>query len=73
MKRRLWDWTSASMAKALICEVMRMKKIEAIIRPEKLHLLREKLDAKGFSGMTASARAWQRVVEQVQFVLRDKP
>ena len=31
-----------------------MKKIEAIIRPEKLHLLREKLDSKGFSGMTAT-------------------
>ncbi len=31
-----------------------MKKIEAIIRPEKLNLLREKLDAKGFSGMTAT-------------------
>jgi len=30
-----------------------MKKIEAIIRPEKLNLLREKLDSKGFSGMTA--------------------
>jgi nitrogen regulatory protein P-II 1 len=42
------------MVKALICEVMGMKKIEAIVRPEKLHLLREKLDAKGFSGMTAT-------------------
>jgi nitrogen regulatory protein P-II 1 len=31
-----------------------MKKIEAIIRPEKLYLLRRKLDGKGFSGMTAS-------------------
>jgi nitrogen regulatory protein P-II 1 len=31
-----------------------MKKIEAIIRPEKLHLLRGKLDNKGFSGMTVS-------------------
>jgi nitrogen regulatory protein P-II 1 len=31
-----------------------MKKIEAIIRPEKLNSLREKLDAKGFSGMTAT-------------------
>jgi nitrogen regulatory protein P-II 1 len=29
-----------------------MKKIEAIIRPEKMHLLRSKLDQKGFSGMT---------------------
>jgi nitrogen regulatory protein P-II 1 len=29
-----------------------MKKIEAIIRPEKMHLLRSKLDMKGFSGMT---------------------
>ena len=31
-----------------------MKKIEAIIRPEKLHLLRSKLDMKGFSGMTVT-------------------
>jgi len=31
-----------------------MKKIEAIIRPKKLHLLRGKLDQKGFSGMTVS-------------------
>jgi nitrogen regulatory protein P-II 1 len=31
-----------------------MKKIEAIIRPEKLNVLREKLDAQGFSGMTAT-------------------
>jgi nitrogen regulatory protein P-II 1 len=31
-----------------------MKKIEAIIRPEKLNLLREKLDAQGFSGMTTT-------------------
>ncbi|VVB69055.1 putative nitrogen regulatory PII-like protein [uncultured archaeon] len=54
MKRRRWDWISASMEKALICEVTWMKKIEAIIRPEKLHLLREKLDQKGFSGMTAT-------------------
>ena len=54
MKRRPSDWISASMAKAPICEVRGMKKIEAIVRPEKLHLLREKLDAKGFSGMTAT-------------------
>jgi nitrogen regulatory protein P-II 1 len=31
-----------------------MKKIEAIIRPEKLTLVREVLDKKGFSGMTAT-------------------
>ncbi|MFA6418213.1 MAG: P-II family nitrogen regulator [Candidatus Margulisiibacteriota bacterium] len=29
-----------------------MKKVEAIIKPEKLEELREALDAKGFSGMT---------------------
>jgi len=29
-----------------------MKKIEAIIRPEKLNVLREALEEKGFSGMT---------------------
>ncbi len=31
-----------------------MKKIEAIIRQEKLHLLRDKLDKQGFSGMTVT-------------------
>lgn len=31
-----------------------MKKIEAIVRPEKLNAVREALDAKGFSGMTAT-------------------
>jgi nitrogen regulatory protein P-II 1 len=31
-----------------------MKKIEAIIRSEKLEELREALDAKGFSGMTVT-------------------
>ena len=31
-----------------------MKKIEAIIRPEKLEELRENLDKKGFSGMTVT-------------------
>jgi nitrogen regulatory protein P-II 1 len=40
--------------KALTCEVRKMKKIEAIIRPEKLYILRDKLDLKGFSGMTVT-------------------
>jgi len=40
--------------KAHTCEVITMKKIEAIVRPEKLHLLREKLDKAGFSGMTVT-------------------
>ena len=31
-----------------------MKKVEAIIRPEKLEELRENLDKKGFSGMTVT-------------------
>ena len=31
-----------------------MKKIEAIIRPEKLEELREALDKKGFVGMTVT-------------------
>jgi len=31
-----------------------MKKIEAIIRPEKLNLVKEALDKKGFNGMTVS-------------------
>jgi nitrogen regulatory protein P-II 1 len=40
------------MERKLTPEVMRMKKIEAIIRPEKLQVLRAALDSKGFSGMT---------------------
>ncbi len=35
-------------------EVMAMKKIEAVIRPERLDVVREALDAKGFSGMTVT-------------------
>ncbi len=31
-----------------------MKKIEAIIRPEKLDIVKDVLDQKGFSGMTVS-------------------
>jgi nitrogen regulatory protein P-II 1 len=54
MKRRPWAWTSVSMVKALTSEVVKVKKIEAIIRPEKLNMVREKLDARGFSGMTAT-------------------
>jgi nitrogen regulatory protein P-II 1 len=33
---------------------MTMKKLEAIIRPEKLEELREALDARGFSGITVT-------------------
>lgn len=31
-----------------------MNKIDAIVRPEKLYLLRDKLDQKGFLGMTVA-------------------
>ena len=41
------------MAKELTFEVG-MKKIEAIIRPEKLNVVRVALDQKGFSSMTAT-------------------
>ena len=41
------------MAKELTSEVD-MKKIEAIIRPEKLNAVRVALDQKGFSSMTAT-------------------
>ena len=40
------------MERELIREVRKMKKIEAIIRPEKLNVLKGALDAKGLSGMT---------------------
>jgi nitrogen regulatory protein P-II 1 len=53
MRKSRWDWTSANMVKGLTFEVG-MKKIEAIIRPEKLNAVRLALDQKGFSSMTAT-------------------
>jgi nitrogen regulatory protein P-II 1 len=41
------------MARRPTHEVIRMKKIEAIIRPEKLDVVRKALDGKGFPGMTS--------------------
>jgi nitrogen regulatory protein P-II 1 len=60
-----------------------MKKIEAIIRPEKLNLIRERLDQKGFSGMTATevkgrgrqkgiALQWRAGDYQVEFLPKVK-
>ena len=83
MKRKQWVSISASMVKAPTCEVKKMKKIEAIIRPEKLHLLRDKLDKKGFSGMTVTevkgrgrqkgiALQWRAGNYQVEFLPKMK-
>ena len=52
MKRRLWDWTFPSMPKRRIREVSKMKKIEAVIRPENLDAIRVSLQEKGIIGMT---------------------
>ena len=38
----------------LTCEVMKMKKIEAIIRPENLDSVRAALEEKGILGMTVA-------------------
>jgi nitrogen regulatory protein P-II 1 len=46
-----WGWIFPSTPKAR-CKTM--KKIEAIIRGEKLEELREAMDAKGFSAMTVT-------------------
>jgi len=71
------------MARELTSEDVKMKKIEAIIRPEKLHLLRDKLDKKGFSGMTVTevkgrgrqkgiALQWRAGEYRVEFIQKIK-
>lgn len=52
MKRKLSVLMSRSMLKKLMREVMKMKKIEAIIRPENLESVRVSLEEKGIVSMT---------------------
>ena len=52
MKRKLSVLMSRSMRKKLMHEVIRMKKIEAIIRPENLEPIRVSLEDKGIVSMT---------------------
>ena len=46
------DWTSPSMARKPTPEVDKMKKIEAIVRPERFEQIKKALEEKGFVGMT---------------------
>ena len=52
MKRKLLAWTFPSMLRRLTREESKMKKIEAIIRPEDLDGVRVSLQEKGIVGMT---------------------
>lgn len=52
MKRKRSVLMSRSMPKRLMREVMKMKKIEAIIRPENLESVRVSLEKKGIVSMT---------------------
>jgi len=52
MKRKLSVLMLRSMQKKLMREVMKMKKIEAIIRPENLESVRVSLEEKGIVSMT---------------------
>ncbi len=52
MKRSLSAWTFPSMQRKLMLEVSKMKKIEAIIRPEDLDGVRVSLQENGIVGMT---------------------
>jgi len=52
MKRKLSVLMSRSMRKKLMREVIKMKKIEAIIRPENLESIRVSLEEKGIVSMT---------------------
>ncbi len=52
MKKKLWVLTFPSMQKKPMREVMKMKKIEAIIRPENLESVRVSLEEKGIVSMT---------------------
>jgi nitrogen regulatory protein P-II 1 len=46
------DWTSPSTVKRPTPEVDKMKKIEAIVRPERFEQIKKALEEKGFVGMT---------------------
>ncbi len=52
MRKKRSAWTFPSMLRKLTREVNRMKKIEAIIRPEDLDGVRASLQEKGIVGMT---------------------
>ncbi len=52
MKRKLSVLMSRSMQKKPMREVMKMKKIEAVIRPENLESVRVSLEEKGIVSMT---------------------
>jgi nitrogen regulatory protein P-II 1 len=52
MKKKQSVLMSRSMQKKLMREVMKMKKIEAIIRPENLESVRVSLEEKGIVSMT---------------------
>jgi len=52
MKKKLSVLMLRSMLKKLMREVMKMKKIEAIIRPENLESVRVSLEQKGIVSMT---------------------
>ena len=53
-KRKLWVLMYPSMLKRRTREVNKMKKIEAIIRPEDLDVVRGALEEKGIVGMTVT-------------------
>jgi nitrogen regulatory protein P-II 1 len=48
----MWDWIYPSMARRRTHEVAEMKKVEAIIRPERLEQVKAALEEKGFVAMT---------------------
>lgn len=48
------DWTSPSTASPCGCEVVRMKMVTAVIRPEMFYTVRAALEADGIYGMTVS-------------------
>ena len=48
------DWTSPSTASPCGCEVVRMKMVIAVIRPEMFDAVRAALEVEGINGMTVS-------------------
>jgi nitrogen regulatory protein P-II 1 len=48
------DWTSPSTASPCGCEVVRMKMVTAVVRPEMFDAVRAALEADGIYGMTVS-------------------
>jgi nitrogen regulatory protein P-II 1 len=69
-KRKGWARDSCSTERALTAEVFEMKKIEAIIRPERLNQVKAALEAVDIRGMTVQEVRGRGEQKGLEFINR---